>query len=1050
MYPSVLGRSVIPAVDLLDPTSAANVDSEAGGIGKRKGTMVYRETFTDLELYVSRGNNPDDVWEPAVHSAAVQTETDPVFAASEAASFITGDKTKLDGIEAGAEVNNISDVNATDLTDAGATTLHKHDHGNIDGLTDDDHTQYARLGGRSAAQEIRGQNVELTSSAPGLKLRATGNASGGTVQVGNAYFDEPPTSNGNRRTSLRKVILDTHPEGGATIDPYKNNDLAFLEQQGGSVAINLDQSNAYKLFDVSGVYWSNNIANLPVGGVVIEITLPWIATYSMTLGISFGADAWRFKGIVLEVYSVSAADWVTVDTASNYLYGMYACYYNSDSSGITKIRFTLTDPNGYSNQMRIGQVFLQRHNSSMMHSSWLSKAGGSLYGPLSIKEQAAANTDAVAYGQIWVKSTTPNELWFTDDTGVDGQLGTIGAAAGNVAQINQAETSVASATSITLGTTLNHLITGATAVETINGVAGVTNHCLVATGFDLVHSAGLNCLQTGATITTEAGDTFDVYQVTASTVQIKNYVRASGRALVPPNVLTENLNFVGYKAIAMACDNGVSFPGTPSYGQWFLRSDINTLFQYIGSLWVAIVSFSPVTVYIDASASDDTGDGFSSSTAKKTMQAGMNAIPMLFAGDVLVEVAGGDYTSENVTLTGKTPAGAYTITINCAMAVDLQTTLSTNVHSWNHDGEFNYIQVQSGDLTGKSYDLDETLTTGQAWFVKVSGTSGDCYNLIRYTDGDSKIYTQGTCNNNSFNPNINSPVVGDVVEIYKQTAMIGSLSISCLANVSVYAPWLTVSANSINNIINSGIGVVSCYGALFATSTYNPVGRATSLGALSYLNIIGSYIMGGYIFNGIGVLSKVYYTKRGTLGEVGVYCKDSIIIYLGTHIKGYGKSGTGQSGIYPQNGGFATLRIGLDTTGTFIYGFDSYGVYCVTNGIGNGATNVWYVGPKEASGTTDAVSTAYVDDNSENFVTLGIDTAAFDYVLKDSTGDYFEITSISSSGSGTNDRVNIAGGVAPATGAFTIRICNGTNTIDNSASPATIKSYTTSTGGQVL
>ncbi len=54
------------------------------------------------------------------------TETDPVFLASEAASFAAGDKAKLDGIEAGAEVNNISDANATDLTDGGATTLHTH------------------------------------------------------------------------------------------------------------------------------------------------------------------------------------------------------------------------------------------------------------------------------------------------------------------------------------------------------------------------------------------------------------------------------------------------------------------------------------------------------------------------------------------------------------------------------------------------------------------------------------------------------------------------------------------------------------------------------------------------------------------------------------------------------------------------------------------------------------------------------------------------------------------------------------------------------------
>lgn len=41
-------------------------------------------------------------------------------------------ETKLTGIEAGAEVNNISDTNATDLTDGGATTLHKHSYNNLD------------------------------------------------------------------------------------------------------------------------------------------------------------------------------------------------------------------------------------------------------------------------------------------------------------------------------------------------------------------------------------------------------------------------------------------------------------------------------------------------------------------------------------------------------------------------------------------------------------------------------------------------------------------------------------------------------------------------------------------------------------------------------------------------------------------------------------------------------------------------------------------------------------------------------------------------------
>jgi len=40
-------------------------------------------------------------------------------------------------------------------------------------------------------------------------------------------------------------------------------------------------------------------------------------------------------------------------------------------------------------------------------------------GALTLKEQAAANADTADYGQIWAKTATPNELWFTNDAGTD-------------------------------------------------------------------------------------------------------------------------------------------------------------------------------------------------------------------------------------------------------------------------------------------------------------------------------------------------------------------------------------------------------------------------------------------------------------------------------------------------------------------------------------------------------------------------------------------------------------------------------------------------------
>ncbi|MCP4598504.1 LamG-like jellyroll fold domain-containing protein [Neptuniibacter sp.] len=44
-------------------------------------------------------------------------------------------------------------------------------------------------------------------------------------------------------------------------------------------------------------------------------------------------------------------------------------------------------------------------------------------GAITLKEQAAADSDTPAYGQLWVKTATPNQLFFTDDAGNDIQLG---------------------------------------------------------------------------------------------------------------------------------------------------------------------------------------------------------------------------------------------------------------------------------------------------------------------------------------------------------------------------------------------------------------------------------------------------------------------------------------------------------------------------------------------------------------------------------------------------------------------------------------------------
>lgn len=85
---------------------------------------------------------------------------------------------------------NFTGTNWTDLTDAGATTLHKHDHGGMDGLADDDHTQYhtdARaltwLGTRSTSDLAEGTNLYFTNARADARIAAQAGVSGGLATL---------------------------------------------------------------------------------------------------------------------------------------------------------------------------------------------------------------------------------------------------------------------------------------------------------------------------------------------------------------------------------------------------------------------------------------------------------------------------------------------------------------------------------------------------------------------------------------------------------------------------------------------------------------------------------------------------------------------------------------------------------------------------------------------------------------------------------------------------------------------------------------------------
>lgn len=103
--------------DSADETKQLKLDASAISTGTTRTLSMPNadvdlanfETTTELNARDTANRNTDN------HTSGT---TNKVFTAIE--------QTKLAGIETGAEVNNISDVNATDLTDAGDSTLHYH------------------------------------------------------------------------------------------------------------------------------------------------------------------------------------------------------------------------------------------------------------------------------------------------------------------------------------------------------------------------------------------------------------------------------------------------------------------------------------------------------------------------------------------------------------------------------------------------------------------------------------------------------------------------------------------------------------------------------------------------------------------------------------------------------------------------------------------------------------------------------------------------------------------------------------------------------------
>ena len=130
---------------------------------------------------------------------------------------------------------------------------------------------------------------------------------------------------------------------------------------------------------------------------------------------------------------------------------------------------------------------------------------------------------------------------------------------------------------------------------------------------------------------------------------------------------SQDTDFNKYKAIALVCDNGATIPASPATGQWFLHipAGRKVLMQYDGSSWIPIISFGPMTLYVDATdGTDDQSHGTGvDSDAFATIQYAVDTIPGLVGGNVEIFINNESY-AESVAVGGKSFTGDYSITFN--------------------------------------------------------------------------------------------------------------------------------------------------------------------------------------------------------------------------------------------------------------------------------------------------------------------------------------------------------------------------------------------------
>ena len=226
-----------------------------------------------------------------------------------------------------------------------------------------------------------GNGFEFINSADGtaLTISSTGDITGTASQTGTTSVSQPRMG--------RQLLAHSTESNNVVIHPYFFNDLANFRKRGGTITyggLSSNPSDAASdiMFQASALTCSINNNVITGSTWTIELKdFPRDFYYGTRFGISFGSVSFAPSSMLIQYSSDNGVNYTTALTSS-VRSEYYHTYISNGGTAINAVKFTIGKFNTYS--PRVMNIYAYNYDSRGMTEYFLDKAGGTLYGNLTM------------------------------------------------------------------------------------------------------------------------------------------------------------------------------------------------------------------------------------------------------------------------------------------------------------------------------------------------------------------------------------------------------------------------------------------------------------------------------------------------------------------------------------------------------------------------------------------------------------------------------------------------------------------------------------------